>query len=180
MTQMYPPNAFQVQQPMQQAPQPQVPQDELSQLGVSIVRDQRRIGNQANVTPQSLQAEISGTILAYQRDIASYLQRFEQSVIANFNAVYSMIEDVQSSSGGGNDEGTQFDAEDAAKFLDFIKSAKAIAQVAMESAGTSHEAKGQLEKLLALGSELEEIVTANTLEDADDDEGDETAEESQP
>lgn len=152
---------------------PQQPVDELSSLAQSIVQDQRRIATMQNPTPGALAAEISGTLLAYNRDIAGYLARFEQSVISNFTAVFEAIGELQVNGGSPDEEEqtTQFEADDAAKFTDFIEGAKVLLLATKDAPGAVESVKKQIEAMLVVADELLQLVSENTL--VEDGEGDE-------
>lgn len=156
---------------MTQSAQPKQPESELSALARSIVSDQRRIGAMQNVTPAALATEVAGTLLAYDRDIAGYLARFEHAVMSNFAAAFQAIGELQEVGGGAqsDDSGTQFDAADALKFVDFITGAKVLIQATKDSPGTSEEVRVQMDRMIVVADELLTIVDDGTLEDDDED-----------
>lgn len=158
-----------------QAPETQqAPADELTLLAQSIVKDQRRIGSIQNPSVATLATEMSGTLLAYDRDLAGYLARFEQSVIANFQAVFSMINDLQEGASPSEDEsGTQFEPEDAAKFRDFITGARVLILATAEAAGTTDQVKVQMARMIQVADELLALLDEGTLVEEEGDEGDE-------
>lgn len=159
------------QGPIDQAP-PQA--DELTLLAESIFRDQRRIVGLQNPAPAVLATEMAGTLLAYDRDIASYLSRFEQSVIANFQAVFEMLHDLQENGPAGDEGGTQFEPADAAKFRDFITGARVLLVATGEALGTSEQVKQQVARMVQVADQLLALIDESTLEedDGEDEEGD--------
>lgn len=162
---------MQVPEPQQQAA------DELSLLAQSIVKDQRRIGAIQNPTPTVLATEMSGTLLAYDRDLAGYLARFESSVIANFQAVFAMISELQEGAAVAaedDDGGTQFEPDDAAKFRDFIAGARVLIAATADAPGTADQIKQQMVRMVQVADELLALIEEATL--VDDEGGDEEEE----
>lgn len=154
----------------------QQPADELTLLAQSIVKDQRRIGSIQNPSTAALATEMSGTLLAYDRDLAGYLARFEQSVIANFQAVFAMISDLQEgATPPEEDGGTQFEPEDAAKFRDFITGARVLIAATAEAAGTSDQIKQQMARMIQVADELLALIDEGTLVEDEGDDGEEEA-----
>jgi len=158
---------------MQVPEESQQPMDELSALAQSIIKDQRRIAAMQNPSSAAVATEMSGTLLAYDRDLASYLARFEASVIANFQAAFSMIQDLQEGGAAASDDGgTQFEPEDAAKFRDFISGARVLVAATAEAPGTAEQVKQQMLRMVQVADELLALIEENTLLDDGEDEGD--------
>lgn len=150
---------------------PQSPASELEQMGQALVQDQRRIATMQNPTNAALATEVSGTVLAYVRDLIGYVARFEQSVVVNFNGMVAAVEEIQANGPGGEDEQTtQFEPEDAAKFTDFIEGCKVLLAATKDAAGTVESAKQQIQAMLGVADELLELVRDNTLEEVQEEE----------
>lgn len=159
--------------------QPQPPKNELAELGQQIVADQRRIAQMQNPSSSQLATEMSGTVLAYVRDLTGYVARLEHAIGGNFNAVFSMIAEGPPRAEDDEETGTQFDEADAAKFADFITGTKVLCAAIKDSAGTSPEVRAQVEKMLATADELLALIDETTLVDEDED-GEAGESEAQP
>jgi uncharacterized protein YegL len=141
--------------------------DDLTQIAASIVRDQRRIMQIPTPSAANAMAEISGTVLAYQRDVAEHMYKFEQWVVSSMSELFAAVEDVQQAA-TGTDAGTQFDPEDAEKFEGFITTSKSLAEATRDAPGQTQVVKEQCQRLIALADELLSVIAENTLEDDGD------------
>lgn len=124
---------------------------------------------------QRAMLELSGTILPMFRDIVNYVAMLEQAVIRateeNTERIDQIEEGILSSS---QDEGTRFEPEDAASFLEFIRSAKLLVETVMSNPSNPEPVRQQMERMLAEADRLISIVEDGTLEDEQEEDGEDS------
>ncbi len=153
----------------------QVNQISLPKLAEEIDEHVARIRGRAPSTTQASgpMLELSGTVLPMLRDLVSYVSVLEEAVIRSSEETSVRIDQLEDgivaavNQGGG----TQFEPEDAEKFIEFFTATKLVMQTLRDQGNNPEPVKNQFEQMIKLADELIALVEESTLEDGDEDDG---------
>lgn len=118
--------------------------------------------------------ELSGTVLPILRDLASYVAMLEAAVVKHSEETSDRIEQIESGivdfAAAQQSSGTQFEPDDADKFMDYLQAMKLMLEALRDNAAGADK-KGRFQEMLTKTEDLMALVEDSTLEDGEEEEG---------
>lgn len=119
-------------------------------------------------------SELSGTVLPVVRDLTAYVAMLEAAMVRHAEETAARIEQMEdglmAAAGIGN--GTQFDPEDADKFIEFLKATKLVLETLNENTANPEPVRKQFAQMIVTADELIGIVEDCIIDDEEDGDGD--------